>query len=57
MSNGKIGGSTTTIDAMVERDMVTAITFDGANALAAAPREDTAVTLERIYRRVDAGPK
>lgn len=40
-------------DVVIEKDMVTAISFDGTAATASSPREDTAITLDRVYRRLE----
>jgi len=54
VSNGKVTQSNASVEVTVKQDMVTAITFDGINATATAPQEDKAITLERVYRRLEA---
>ncbi len=41
----------------VERDLVTDISFDGAQLFTAAPRADTVVTLDDVYEAVTGGRK
>ena len=52
-ADGKAADSDATVDVIVATDSVTSVGFDGRAAVAVTPREDTAITLEKIYRRLD----